>query len=79
MLELRDVTLCCIDTANHALALRALERSSAGFRFARVLMLTDRPISTPGWDVHLIPLARVSGVYPCAASGCVSASLQLSW
>lgn len=41
MLRLPDVTLCCIDTANHALALRALTRSQAGIEFARTLLLTD--------------------------------------
>jgi tetratricopeptide (TPR) repeat protein len=41
MLELAQVTLICADTANHALALRALERSRERVRFARVLLLTD--------------------------------------
>ncbi len=41
MLQLPGVTLVCIDTANHALALRALGRSCAGTTFARVLLLTD--------------------------------------
>ncbi len=41
MLELPDVTLCCIDTVNHRLALRALELSCAGIRFGRALFLTD--------------------------------------
>lgn len=40
MLSLRDVTLCCIDTANHALALQALVRSRAGTAFGRSLFLT---------------------------------------
>jgi len=40
MLELPDVTLCCIDTRNHALAMRALARSCDGVRFARALLLT---------------------------------------
>jgi tetratricopeptide (TPR) repeat protein len=41
MLELRGVTLCCVDTRNHALALRALAASQRGVRFARALLLTD--------------------------------------
>ena len=41
MLLLPGVTLACIDTANHALALRALAKSCEGIRFARVLFLTD--------------------------------------
>ena len=58
MLELPGVTLCCIDTANHALALRALRLSCAGVRYGRVLLLTDRMLSAPGVDVQVIgPLA----------------------
>jgi tetratricopeptide (TPR) repeat protein len=41
MLELPGVTLLAIDTANHALALRALARSRERIRFARTLFLTD--------------------------------------
>ena len=40
MLELTGVTLACVDTANHALALRALERSRSTLRFAQTLLLT---------------------------------------
>src|SRR5437016_3148166 len=40
-LELRDVTLIAIDTANHALALRALARSRADVHFARTLFVTN--------------------------------------
>ena len=40
MLDLAGVTLCCIDTANPALALRALMRSQAGITFGRILFLT---------------------------------------
>ncbi|HEY7944692.1 MAG TPA: DUF5672 family protein [Casimicrobiaceae bacterium] len=52
MLDLPGVTLCCIDTANHALAVRALRRSAAGIRFARTLFLTDRPLDEPGIEVR---------------------------
>jgi len=41
MLELRGVTLCCIDTANHALALRAPLRSRAAIRYAGTVFPTD--------------------------------------
>ncbi|MEO5701117.1 MAG: DUF5672 family protein, partial [Casimicrobiaceae bacterium] len=45
MLQLPDVTLCCVDAANHALALGALERSRTGIAFARALLLThDFPL-----------------------------------
>src|SRR3954449_3268933 len=41
MLRLPQVTLCCIDTANHALALAAMARSISGIAFARSMFLTD--------------------------------------
>ena len=48
MRELNTVTLSCVDTVNHALALRALERSQRDLRFARALFLSDRiPDGTP--------------------------------
>jgi tetratricopeptide (TPR) repeat protein len=46
MLALPDVTLCCVDTANHALALRALARSRDQISFARTLFVTDKPLDT---------------------------------
>jgi len=45
MRELPGVTLACVDTLNHGLALRALGHSQRGLRFARALFLTD---SVPG-------------------------------
>ncbi|MEP6998325.1 MAG: DUF5672 family protein, partial [Betaproteobacteria bacterium] len=58
MLDLPCVTLCCIDAANHALAVRALRRSADGIRFARSLFLTDRRLDEPGIEVRTIgPLA----------------------
>src|SRR3954454_13877738 len=41
MRDLPGVTLACIDTANHALALRALSGSAGSLRFAEVMLLTD--------------------------------------
>ena len=41
MRDLAGVTLMCIDTANHALALRALALSCAKLRFEQTLFLTD--------------------------------------
>ena len=41
MRVLDEVTLACADTVNHALALRALERSQRGLRYARTVLLTD--------------------------------------
>ena len=49
MLHLPQVTLCCIDTANHALALAAMSRSMAGVQFGRSMFLTDVP-------AHDVPL-----------------------
>jgi tetratricopeptide (TPR) repeat protein len=49
LLALPDVTLLVADTANHALAARALARSTAGIRFARAVWLTDAV--PPGVDV----------------------------
>ena len=40
VLELPGVTLCCVDTRNHVLALRALAKSREGVRFARTMLLT---------------------------------------
>jgi len=58
MLELSSVTLCCLDTANPELALRALRCSVSGIRFARTLFLTDRAYDAPGIDVRVVaPLA----------------------
>jgi hypothetical protein len=54
MLELPSVTLCCIDTANPELALRALARSTTGIRFGRVLFLTERAHDAPGVEVRAI-------------------------
>ncbi len=59
MLELPGVTLLCVDTANHALALRAMALSSRGIRFGRTLMLTDavpEGVDLPaGLEVRAIP------------------------
>jgi tetratricopeptide (TPR) repeat protein len=54
VLDLPGVTLCCVDTANPELALRALRRSISGVRFARTLFLTDRPYDVPGIEVRVI-------------------------
>ncbi len=59
MLDLPGVTLCCIDTANHALAVRALRRSAVGnpVRAHRFSLPTAR-VDEPGIEVRTIaPLA----------------------
>ena len=62
MIDLPDVTLVCVDTLNHALALRALERSRERLRFARSLLLTDAVpahVAVPaGIDVERIEALR---------------------
>jgi tetratricopeptide (TPR) repeat protein len=62
MLELQAVTLACIDTANHALALRALEKSRAGIRFARSLFLTDRLPDgmSASTGIELVPISPIA-------------------
>ena len=61
MLELPDVTLCCIDTRNHALALRALARSREGTTFARALLLTDAlpPGTAAPEGIEVVPIAAI--------------------
>jgi tetratricopeptide (TPR) repeat protein len=54
MLELPEVTLCCVDTLHHALALRALRCSTADIRFGRTLFISDCALDEPGIDVRLI-------------------------
>src|SRR5580765_4526533 len=59
LLHLPDVTLVCIETREHALALKALEDSESKVRFADVVIFTDRPsmfmradrrvIAVPDW------------------------------
>ena len=60
--DLPGVTLACVDTRNHALALRALDLSRQRLRFARVLLLTDAiPHGVevpPGIDVSPIDTLR---------------------
>jgi tetratricopeptide (TPR) repeat protein len=54
MLELPSVTLCCVDTLNPALALRALSRSAEGIRFGRSLLLTEKAQDAPGIEIRAI-------------------------
>jgi len=58
MLALPDVTLCCVDTANHALALRALAQSRDQISFARTVLVSDRPLDAAvaqSIEIALIP------------------------
>ncbi|HSD00206.1 MAG TPA: DUF5672 family protein [Casimicrobiaceae bacterium] len=62
MRDLSGVTLACVDTANHALALRALSLSMRSLRFAEVMLLTDAIPATldvpTGIDVR--PIAPIA-------------------
>lgn len=51
MLHLPQVTLCCVDTRTPQLALDAIQRCTAGIRFAEVLLFTNvrsAPPAPPG-------------------------------
>jgi tetratricopeptide (TPR) repeat protein len=61
-LNLPSVTLLAVDTVNHALTLRALERSRATIRFARTLFLTDAipaSVAVPA-DVEIAAIERLA-------------------
>lgn len=59
MPDLRDVTLCCIDCVQPALALRALLLSAAQARFGAVMLLTDAEVAAPAVEVRQI--GRLAG------------------
>jgi len=62
MRDVAGVTLLCVDTANHALALRALAVSGAELRFEQTLFLTDSIPAhldvPPG--ISVIPITRLA-------------------
>lgn len=66
MLDLPEVTLCCVDTREPALAIGALRRCMAGVHFARVLLFTDRgrlaqaPLGIDVVDVRIHSVAEYS-------------------
>jgi hypothetical protein len=61
MLRLPQVTLCCVDGKNHALALRALDHSRRDIQFARTLFLTDAipPGVAVGHDVEVVTIEPI--------------------
>ena len=63
MLSLPRVTLCCIDCANHDLALAALEQCVRKCTFARVLFITDRDYAIDGIDCVRIPTIDSRAAY----------------
>lgn len=63
LLQLPQVTLCCVDTREPALAIEALQRCRAGVRFGRTLLFTDlarAPATVPD-GISLLP-ARIDNV-----------------
>jgi hypothetical protein len=63
MLSLPRVTLCCIDCANHELALAALEQCMRKCAFARVVFITDRDYAIDGIDCVRIPTIASRAAY----------------
>jgi hypothetical protein len=61
VLKLPQVTLCCVDAKNHALALRALVRSRRGIEFARSIFLTDAVPQTVAAS-HGIEVISISAI-----------------
>ena len=62
MLQLPQVTLCCVDTRQPALAIEALQRCRAGVRFGRTLLFTDlgaAPAEVPE-GIELLPVSIAS-------------------
>ena len=55
-----NVTLCCIDTANHLLAMQAMKQTLSLMDFAESIFITDREeVANPLWKLHRIN--RISG------------------
>lgn len=62
MLKLPNVTLCCVETRHHSLALRAIARSRNAIRYAHTLLLTRAFPSTmrsPN-DVEVVPIPEIA-------------------
>ena len=62
MLQLPNVTLCCVDARNHAMALRALARCRRDIEFARTIFLTDaipEMVEVPA-DIAVIPAGPIA-------------------
>lgn len=62
MLQLPNVTLCCVDARNHAMALRALARCGREIEFARTIFLTDAvpaQVEVPA-NVEVIPVGPIA-------------------
>lgn len=63
-LALPSVTLCCVDTRYHELALRSLARSCKAIEFGRVLFLTDSVPSSlsPPSNVDIGTIPRIGSM-----------------
>ena len=53
--KLDDVTLCCVDWAQPALAIRAMQASRAQCDFAASLLFTDAEVAEEGIEIRRIP------------------------
>ncbi len=61
MLELPGVTIACVDTANPALALRAIARSRGGIRFGRSLLLTaEGDVGSIADDIEVVAVPPIT-------------------
>jgi hypothetical protein len=58
-LQLPDVTLCCVDTREPALALEALQRCRQGVHFGRTMLFTDlsRVVAPVPDGIELLPVS----------------------
>ncbi|HTP62702.1 MAG TPA: DUF5672 family protein [Burkholderiales bacterium] len=59
-LRLPDVTLCCVDSAYHDLAAKALRTTLAKCDFARCLFISDHDCGVAG--VEFIPIERIASL-----------------
>jgi hypothetical protein len=51
----RNITLCCIDTANHVLAMESMKQTLSLMPFAKTVFITDRDdLTSPQWEIHKI-------------------------
>jgi hypothetical protein len=69
MLELPNVTLCCADTKNQALAIRALRRSMCEARFGRVLFFTSDTFDSQDIEVRTVAIESRSDYSRFIAKG----------
>jgi len=64
MVELKDITLCCVDNRHPELGLNALERTCKEIKFQEVLFFTDSSfnVSSSIENLKIIPLDHVTSI-----------------